>query len=235
MKTGEYFIDSMEGAIHFTEFLKGYSSSFIRYKYPNLKSTMTYIRNHFKKFDIVIPNPPKEWKKEELISVINDFVVDNDRIPTNREFNDSKSIYPSVNPFIRVFKTWNLAIESAGYDPNTNLYGISVQADDGNNCRSLLEFEFINKFLCNKVSYIYEPRYPNPYKLLYDFYLTDLNVYIEIAGGTSKSYLDNLERKININKVIGKNLLVVYDKDIKNFNSIEGLIDGSKTYYRGDT
>jgi hypothetical protein len=27
----------------------------------------------------------------------------------------------------------------------------------------------------------------------------------------------------------------VYDKDIKNFNSIEGLIDGSKTYYRGDT
>lgn len=226
-KTGEYYIDSVEGPIHYSELLKNYSSSYLRYLYPNLKASFVQIRAHFKKFNIIIPNIDREWKKDELISTINDFVIDNDRIPTNRDFNDVNSVYPSVRPFMRIFKTWNKAIESAGYSPNTNLYGISLTAEDGTKCRSILEFDFINNFLYKKVKYIYEPKYPNPHRLIYDFYLPELDTYVEVAGGTSNKYLQTLNRKIEINKELGRKLLIVLPKDIKNFNSIEDLLDGT--------
>jgi len=234
-KSGEYYIDSQEGPIHYTELSNNYSSDFIRYKYPKLVASQTYIRNHFKKFNIHIPYPDTEWKKEELITVIRDFVADNDRIPTNREFNNPNSIYPTMSPFLRVFKSWNKAIEEAGYQPNNNLYGIVNKALDGNMYRSLLETNFVNKFLFNKVQYTYELRYPAPSRLLYDFYLPELNFYIEIAGGTSSNYINHTNKKIEINKLLDRNLLVVYINDIDKFLHIEELINGSQSCYRRNT
>lgn len=234
-KTGEYYIDSIEGPIHYSQFMSSPSSDYIRYKYPKLVAGQTYIRNHFKKFGISIPYPNKEWKKEELISVIQDFYIDNDRIPTNREFNNPSSVYPTVTPFIRVFGSWNTAIEQAGYKPNDNLYGITNKALDGTTYRSLLESSFVNKFLINKYEYMYECRYPAPYNLIYDFYIDKLSLYIEVAGGTSESYISNTFRKIEINKALDRNLLVVYSNDIDNFSTLEDLISGSQTYYGRNT
>jgi len=230
-KTGEYYIDSIEGPIHYSQLMQPMSADYIRYKYPKLVASQTRIRNHFKKFNITIPYPDKTWKKEELICVIQDFYIDNDRIPTNREFNNPGNIYPTVTPFIRVFGSWNTAIEQAGYRANDNLYGIVNKALDGNIYRSLLESSFVNKFLLNKYKYVYEPRYPAPYNLVYDFYIDEVSLYIEIAGGTSESYISNTARKIEINKTLDRNLLVVYINDIDNFATLEDLINGSQTYY----
>lgn len=208
--THDYVFDSIAGPIHYSVFTENYSADYIRYLYPNLSRRLNSYRDFFKKHNKINIDNQNEtsWKKEELIKVIKDFYLDNDRIPTNREFNESK-IYPSVHPFIRVFGSWNGAITAAGFISNKNLYGTTVIGKDGNLYKSLLEKKVADLLFENKLSYTYESRYPYPFnELKYDFKIA--SKVIEVAGGTSDSYKKQLNKKIEINKSLLIDLYVYY-------------------------
>ena len=70
--------------------------------------------------------------------------------------------------------------------------GTPTRASDGQIYRSALEATFVSRFLFEKVKYQYEPPYPDPHSnLLYDFYLPEFDLYIELAGLLKKTTIDH--------------------------------------------
>ena len=59
----------------------------------------------------------RKYTDEELISELHRFYDENGRVPTKLDMTN-KNGYPHHNNYINYFKTWNNALETAGYKPN---------------------------------------------------------------------------------------------------------------------
>jgi hypothetical protein len=157
---------------------------------------------------------PQNYTKKEIINYIKLFYEKNNKIPTVKDWQNNLE-YPTSEYVVKIFSSWNNAIEAAGFIPNINSqYGTRTIAKDGILYRSLAETYFVNNFLYEKEKYFYEIKYPEPYNKYYDFYLPERNLYIEIDGGLRPQVI---QEKIEINKKLGRNLLVIPTKDITKF------------------
>ena len=88
--------------------------------------------------------------------------------------------------------------------------------------RSNAEVYFVTKYLFNKIDYIIEPNYPKPYnKKRYDWYIPSLDLYIELDGGCRP---EAISEKIEINKILGRQLLLIQTKDIYNKNTLKDFL-----------
>ncbi len=143
----------------------------------------------------------KEISSDEILESIQNFFAENGRIPQRREFTNNVN-YPSSSTVIRYFGTWNNAITSSGFDITLHsMYGIPTLGLDNTLYRSKTEAYFADKLLYNKFTYFYETRYPS--KLwLYDFYIKELDLYIEIDGEfKEEKYRKRIKEKMEFNKL----------------------------------
>lgn len=218
-----YYIDSIYGSIHYTEFCNK-SAAEIRNKFPNIIPPLADIRKCFYERGIDI-NYSFEWDKKSIINKLQEFVIKNNRIPSSKEIlNRTTNIsYPALNTIQKHFGSWNNAIKAAGFEPDYNDgYGNRTVAKDAVLYRSKAEAYFVDTYLYNKYKYVYEKSYDNHNKR-YDFYIPDLNLYIELDGGLRPQVIED---KIIINKEEGKNLLVIKSSDIYNKKSLQEFIAG---------
>jgi len=155
--------------------------------------------------------PHTKYTKLELLNYLWDYIAETGQLPKQRTFNNN-AIYPHSRTYADHFGTWNKAIEEAGYEPNANDgYGQRTEALDGVLYRSWNEAEFCNKFLFEQYNYVIEPKYPKPYNKYYDWYIKELDLYIELDGGIRP---ETIKEKIQINKLLNRNLLVVLPNDL---------------------
>ena len=227
-RTGDYFIDSNEGPIHFSE-IQGLNSREIRSMYPNLKSSLRDIRVSFVRRGFNLDTTVIRYTDEQLLNFIRNFVTEQGRIPFYKEFeNIDKNKHPGARTYPRRFRSWNNAIELAGFTPNIqDGYGTRIEALDGHLYRSVYETNFVNKFLYNKYEYIIEPRYPAPHNKYYDWSIPELDLYIELDGGCRPEIM---KEKVKINKELNRTLLVVEPKDIESFNDLTKIMEENLVY-----
>lgn len=195
--TKKYYVDSFYGPIHYNELLK----DDWRITYPKLNN-IDYLRKRFIAFGF---RYEEKWNKNNIILAIQEFFNKNGRVPAARDF--QKNDYPCKNTLRRHFGTFNKAIEAAGFEPNIqNGFGTDTYGLDGHLYRSQAEARFADNFLFGKYQYTVEPKYPKPYNRYYDWYIIDLDLYIELDGGLRP---ERIKEKIELNNQLGRNLLVI--------------------------
>ena len=170
----------------------------------------------------------KEWTNDETIESIQLFVGEHGRVPQEIDFQKSNGKYPSFRTVQKQFDSWNKAIEAAGFEADyNNGFGTRTKGKDGRLYRSKAEAYFADNFLFGQYKYDKEePKYPKPYNnLRYDWYLYELDCYIELDGGIRP---DVIPKKIEINKDLGRNLLVIPAKDIYKKDFTLNIKDVSK-------
>lgn len=198
--TGEYYIHQELGPIHHTKILE-YQGVF------KLNDSLKLFRK--RGFDI--PNREYIYSKQEVIGAIQAFAKEHGRIPQYRDFGPDDHRYPSTGPVKRLFGTWNKAIAAAGFEPNIQTgFGIPTYGKDGHLYRSKAEANFANKYLFEQYDYQIEPHYPAPHSdWMYDWYVCDLDLYIELDGGLRPW---RMLEKIAFNKELGRECLVIEEK-----------------------
>lgn len=182
---------------------------FVGSKYPSHET----VRRYFGSWNngiVASQLPTNNWDKQAIISAIQLFVYHYGRIPLARDFCGEN--YPSDSTVARYFSSWNTAIEAAGF--NTTIpssFGIATQGLDGHWYRSKAEAYFADNYLFNKYTYIIEPRYPKPHSRVYDWYISELDLYIELTGGLKPEIITE---KIQINKELSRKLLIINIKQM---------------------
>lgn len=219
--TGEYSISIEYGSIHYAEILNT-PYKVLKAKYPNL--SLSFMVRKFKELGLLpidfIIKPP--ITKEFLIKQIQSYVKAHNHIPSSKDFNFGDCEESSTYTFIKYFGSWNNAIEAAGFTPNMqNGYGINTKALDGNIYRSQAEAYFVDNFLLGKYDYIIEPRYPEKYNKIYDWYIPSLDLYIELDGGVRPEIT---KQKIAINKLLNRTCLFIPVQSIYNKKQLMDFI-----------
>lgn len=161
-----------------------------------------------------IENSRIQWSKETIMNKIQEFYSLYNRIPKCKEF--INPLYPSYGTVINRFGSWNQAIIESGYIPNTpsDIYGIPTVAKDGVLYRSKAEAYFVDNFLYKKYTYQYELPYGNGW--LFDFYIKELDLYIELDGNIKKQdYIDKMMNKIEFCKSNNIKLRVIKIHEIR--------------------
>ena len=109
------------------------------------------------------------------------------------------------------FGSWNRALIASGFEPNYNsTFGIPTRGKDNVLYRSQAEAHFVDNHLYRKHLYIYEPQYSGNL-WYYDFYLPDLDLYIEIDGHCRP---ERIKEKIEYNSKNNINCLVINTEDL---------------------
>lgn len=218
--TGEYFISLEYGPIHYSFFI-GKNAKQVNVFYPRIES-LGDIRKAFKRRGIDVGSFEIKYSRDSLIGYIQKFYLDNNRIPQSRDFKElskKNSSWPNERVYREVFKTWNNAIEEAGFTPNYNDgYGIRSKGLDGILYRSNYEVYFVNNYLYNQYEYVAELRYPEPYNRFYDWYIPELDLYIELDGGIRPQVI---QEKIKINKELNRELWVIPTNSITSKTKLE--------------
>jgi hypothetical protein len=217
INNSEFFIDEIVGPIHYTDI--SLNKENFHNKYKNCKTSIYQIYKIFlkKKIPVSLIKERKFYSKEDCIFYIKEFVYLYNKIPQKRDFEHTKySEKPHFTTFMKLFGSWNNAIIASGFEPNLNDgLGCRTTAKDGILYRSKLEAYFVDNYLYNKYKYIVEPEYPNSHKL-YDFYLPELDLYIELSGGLRPEVLEEkklINQKLN-RKCLFLNSDEVYDNKI---------------------
>ncbi len=200
----EYFIDELAGPIHYSTIIDKDTKSL-----PiQIKSKFKHIVGVFKKRNINTGNHVNTYSIEYLLSCIKEFYKLHNRIPSYIEFQNNK---PGSGVYQYRFGSWNNAIKAAGFEPNYNDgFGTRTYSKDGILYRSQAEAYFVDNYLYGKYTYEYERKYDNHNKY-YDFYIKELNLYIELDGNCRPEIILD---KIIINKQENKNLIVIKTNDI---------------------
>ena len=211
-KTGEYYISMIYGPIHYTVFIdKTYKE--IKQLYPEIH-TLSTIMDGLSIRGINIDYIRQQcWSKDNILTKLKEFTLSNNRSPIALDFSNDIN-YPSHQTVVNHFGSWNQALLEAGLEININSgFGIPTIAKDNIKYRSKAEAYFVDNYLYNKYLYIYEPKYTDGSKKLYDFYLPELDLYIELTDGLQP---ERIQEKILINKEQNKNLLVLTVDDMYN-------------------
>lgn len=156
--------------------------------------------------------------KQYLTEYLKDIVEKTKIIPVRRDFTLKNGYLVDRNTVIQVFGTWNAFIESANLPTRLecNLNNCrTVSHQDKKLYKSALEAYFVDNFLFEKYQYEYEKPYGNGW--FYDFYLPDLDLYIELDGGLRPQ---RIQEKIEFNQRLKRNFKVfalndVYKKDFQ--------------------
>jgi hypothetical protein len=210
----KYYCDSYYGPLSIDLFNK-YSSPYLKTIYPLLTVSPKHIRT-------ILINNPSEWTKEELVEKALYFYEINNRYPITKDY-EADSFYPSLKVIYRLFNSWEKYITFCGLNYIDLSFGIKTKALDGQIYRSIFEAVICNKFLFSRYKYEIEPKYPEQYpKWLYDWYIPELTLYIEAYGGLRP---ERLEEKIEINKLLNRKLLVITQNDLRNFKSLEEIVN----------
>ena len=227
LNTRKYYICLYYGPILYSEFVE-LNRLQIHKKYPNLTGNLSDIKRLIVKKLELVDNynyQTSDVTKQFIIEKIKEWYTKFGRIPENRDwYNSQGGEWPNHNQLYKLFGSWNNAIIAAGFKPNIqNGFGTIGKAKDNNNYRSLHEVWFVENILIpSTLEYKYEILYPKPYSdLLYDFYLPELDLYIEIDGGLRPKSILN---KIKINKELNRKLLVINSSDLRRF-TIKQLFD----------
>lgn len=117
-----YVFDDIGGPIHVSYFQHSYSSNYIRYLLPNVKKTLSSIRDQFTKrnFEIDTENS-QTWKSEELLQLLKDFYEEHKEIPQIKDFRFNAK-YPSDDIYRKNFNSWENALMLAGLTYTSNFY-----------------------------------------------------------------------------------------------------------------
>jgi len=163
-----------------------------------------------------------EANKNSIITAIQKFTKENNRTPTYRDFHSTNGKYPSTMKVVNIFGTWNAAIEASGFPANLQTtFGCDTYGLDKHLYRSRAEAYFADNFLFNKYKYVIEPRYPEPYKKYYDWYIPSLDLYIELDGGLRPKVI---KEKIEINKILNRRCLFISISKIYKHDVVDTLI-----------
>jgi len=163
------------------------------------------------------------YKKEDIIIAIQKFFQENKRIPYFRDFQRNPK-YPGRDAAIRLFGSWNKAIEASGFTPNIQTgFGVNTLGKDGILYASAVEAYFSDNFLFSKFDYIYEPSYPDNSGRKFDFYVPALSLFIEINGEIKDEnfkYLQKIKEKEQFCRDKNINCIfilksAIYKKDFK--------------------
>ncbi len=199
--TGIYFIDLTAGIITINNIPN------------NCKSAKTDIIKSIKKHNPLSSDykNPLTDSDNYLLSQIKYFVSIYKRTPTAREFKYIDK-YSSPETFIKHFGSWNKAIELAGFTPRVHTPNIRILSLDNTECKSNLEAYFIDTYLYNKYEYVYEPSYDDKSNRKYDFYLPELDLYIEIDGKLRPSSIINDKKETN--QKLNRNVVYITSLEI---------------------
>lgn len=121
---------------------------------------------------------------------------------------------PSPRTVTKLFGSWTEALEASGLPTQHTAPGRGkpTQASDLVTYRSQFEARFVDRFLFQQRVYEYECAYPNG-QWLYDFYIPDLDLYIELDGGLRPA---RMAEKRRVNAELNRRFLVVpYTKSFK--------------------
>lgn len=177
-------------------------------KYSNGKyPTISAVTSHFGSWNsalieanLPINNLHDFNTKNSIIDVILDYVADTGEIPGKRDLSIATTA-------AKLFGSWNAAIEAAGFEPNIqNGFGVDTYGLDGHLYRSRAEAYFVDNFLFNKYEYLIEPKYPKPHNKYYDWYISSLDLYIELDGGIRP---ETTKEKIAINTLLNRRCLFI--------------------------
>lgn len=184
-------------------------------KYPGYDTVVKYFGSWNSAIDAAGFKPNKickTWTNNEIIEAIQLFVEEYGKVPQRRDFEKSDGKYPNATTVARYFGSWNHAIETAGFEPYySKNYGVRTLGKDGHLYRSKAEAYFADTFLFGQYEYEVEPKYPEPHYKWYDWYIPGLDCYIELDGRLRPHVI---QEKIEINKDLGRTLLVVSTDDI---------------------
>jgi hypothetical protein len=184
-------------------------------QYPNL----SFDRRYFKYLRQINPKftlrPDNKWSTESIVESIKNFHREHDRIPQCNDFlHNSK--YPSFKTVSNYFGSWNKAIEVAGFSPSLQRgLGVNTYAKDNILYDSQAEAYFVDNYLHGKYTYDYYTPYGNGW--FYDFYIKELDLYIEIDGGftdTTGGYRTKIENKILYNQQLNRKFKVITLNDL---------------------
>ena len=167
-------------------------------------------------------HPAEILTKEKIINSMKQFYIINNKIPSILDCN-SELLPFSDSSVRRHCVSWKNALFLAGlpdiiYPTN---FSKPTKAKDNILYRSRLEAYFVDTCLYNKYKYIYEVPYNDGTRKKYAFYLPDLDLYIEVAGGLNPSII---ESKIKINKDLNRKLLVLRPSDILTNKALKALV-----------
>lgn len=216
LSTKQYMICPFYGPIN-KDVLNNYSSIVnFRKDYPlNKFSTSQWYRLR-KEGSLTIP--VKRWTKAEIISAIQSFVKENNRVPQQIDFINSK--YPGFNTVQRRFGSWNKGVEAAGFETSLNHgFGIKTRAKDGMEYKSKSEAFIVDNLLYNKFTYEYEKPYGNGW--FSDFYLPDYNLYLEVDGNLRPERTAQKLKYFNDNNI---NYIFIDTRTMYQFENIEKQI-----------
>ncbi len=148
-----------------------------------------------------------KYTREQIIQIFKEFKKRNGRIPTKKDF---------VGPYravLRIFGTWNQAIQEAGFLTNPVLFFKKHIANDGHKCDSLAEKIIDDWFSSRKIHHERNVKYGNT-KFTSDFRVN--NTYIEYFGlhGQLKSYDLLMSKKKLLVRKLGLKLISLYPQDL---------------------
>lgn len=148
-----------------------------------------------------------KYTRKQIIQILRVFQERNSRIPTKRDF---------IGPYraiLRIFGTWNHAIQEAGFSTNPVLFSKKYIANDGHKCDSLAEKIIDDWFSSRKIYHERNVRYGTS-RYTSDFKVN--NIYIEFFGlsGQLKSYDLLMSKKKSLIQKLGLRLLALYPQDL---------------------
>ena len=195
-----YIVCEISGPISVKE-IENTDIRILRKKYPSTRFR-DKLKNTSLKKDLV-----NKYNKEDVIQAIIEYYKIKGKIPLYKDFDNPTNNYPTTPVVKKLFGSWNNAILAAGFSPNIqNGFGIDTYGLDGHLYRSRAEAYFADNYLYNKYNYIIEPKYPEPFNKYYDWYLKDVNIYIELGGGIRPLVV---KEKIDINKLLNRKTLFI--------------------------
>jgi hypothetical protein len=165
----------------------------------------------------------KVWDKDSILNSIYEFHKNFNKVPTSKDFRKNTVVYPNSYIINKFFGSWNNAILESNLPISIkNGYGILTNGLDGHTYRSSAEAYFCDNYLYNKYTYHIEPKYPCPYEyLLYDWYLPELNLYIELDGGIRPT---TTKEKIKINNSLNRKCVFINTYNIYDKNYIDTIL-----------
>ncbi len=149
----------------------------------------------------------QKYTRKQIIQIIRDFKKRNGRIPIKKDY---VGLYRAV---LRIFGTWNSAIQAAGLPINPILFSKKHIANDGHKCDSLAEKIIDDWFSSRKIFHERNVKYGNT-RFTSDFKVN--NTYIEFFGlqGQLKSYDLLMSKKKILVRKLGIRLISLYPQDL---------------------